>query len=438
MEKKKEYKEIELLKKAKLRTYTVDTFKRYWTYEDDYASKKARVVNAAYIVIYGLWHKRLLARVFYFEEVMKYKKITRKLFEVQRQVAGISMKITQRVYNSTFAGFKVWTGRDEKGWMISNINSYQLYGIRDNWSGRDIISFYEFNDSFKYLNKSIHKYCAYNLFPAEDKEYNHMFEYLLKYEKHPQLEMLLKMGLSNLTYDLTPIRWSKKGISMLGITKQELHYLQSGINLRAYRKVREECLKYKFSVKEAKMAYDLKKSKCQLELSAKLIRYLIAQKIDAGIYVDHIRMKEELGLPNENKYLFPKNFGAMHEELSNRIKAKKSEEMAEKMLEITKKASKLCISDNLYKIVVLSTPDDLIEEGKQMHHCVGSYVERVARGDCLIYSVRKKENPSKPLATIEVRNKKVIQVRAPHNGVPDKDISNFVRKWENKFRLNGW
>ena len=99
MDKKKEYQEMEKLKTAKLRSYTVDDFKQYWTYEDDYSYKRARVVNSLYIVVYSTWHKRLLARVFFLEEKMKYKKIIRKLVEVQRQVAGISVKLSRLIYN---------------------------------------------------------------------------------------------------------------------------------------------------------------------------------------------------------------------------------------------------------------------------------------------------------------------------------------------------
>ena len=64
--------------------------------------------------------------------------------------------------------------------------------------------------------------------------------------------------------------------------------------------------------------------------------------------------------------------------------------------------------------------------------------EKVAKGDCLIYSVRKNEKMDEPLATIELCDKRIVQVRAAHNEVPNEEISNFVRKWESKFRLSGW
>lgn len=73
-----------------------------------------------------------------------------------------------------------------------------------------------------------------------------------------------------------------------------------------------------------------------------------------------------------------------------------------------------------------------------MHHCVGSYAEKVAKGECLIFSVRKVDNENRSLATIEIQEKKVKQVRAAHNSKPSEDVSTFVRKWEKQFRLTGW
>lgn len=430
-----EKKEIEKLKKAKLREYTVDNFKKYWTHDNDYKSKKMRKVNEKLVIVYSLWHKRLLARIFYFEEFFENKKLFRDVFEIQRQVAGFENKLSKRVYY--MCGLRVWTGDDYLGWQIVNSRSYQFNSSYYGYSAIDSSNFAKYNDPYKYLNKSVHKYCAYEYFPEKEKCHNHMFDYLIKYEKHPELEMLLKMGLSNLTYDLTPIRWSKKGIDMLGVTKQELHYLKS-IKLRNYRKIRTECLKNKFTVKEAKVLEVFIKNKTNLDYTPRLIRYLAKNDINIGIYEDYIRMMEQLGLPKENRYLYPKEFSEMHDNLSERIELNKSQALAEKMLEMTKNADKLCISDQEYKIVLLNKPIDLIKEGKFMHHCVGSYAKRVADGECIIYSVRKNEDPYKPLATIEVRGKKVNQVRAEHNNIPDENISNFVRKWEHKFRLSGW
>lgn len=448
MEKAKELKEIEQLKNAKMRTYTLDTFKQYWTHEDDYKSKRARVVHATYIVVYSLWHKRLLARVFYLEEYMKYKKITRKLFEVQRQVAGMSQKISQRIYRGRSMGFKVWTGSYGYGWSVGNATSHQLYGINDAWNGEEVVGFEQYNDPVKYLKQSIHKYSAVEFLPSNDYGHNEMFEYLLKYEKHPQIEMLAKMGLSHVIENLSGIRWSKQGIAMLGITKQELPYLQAGLTLQEYREIRDWCLKYKLSISEAEFAYRFyqvinyspyhSRSEVDITFSPRLIRYLCNKDVSIYDYVDMIKAKQELGLPDENKYLYPEDFMAMHDFLNKQVQIKKSEELTKRIAERAKELMKLSIERNGMLIKPLLSQDELIEEGKKLHHCVGSYAQSVARGETAIYTIRRVDNPDKPLATLELRDKRVIQVRSDRNGVPSKDVQTFVKQWEKQYRLEGY
>lgn len=448
MDRKMEVKELAKLEKAKLRSYTVDTFKRYWTHEDDYESKKARPVNRIYIVVYSVWHKRLLARVFYFEEYMKYKKITRRIFEVQRQVAGMNEKISCRIYPSMSEGFRVWTGRDARGWVKNGATRCCLYGVISNWTGNQDIRFSQYNAPIPYLKKSVQKYSAFEYLPVTEREHNYMFEYLLKYEKHPQIEMLAKLGLFDIINDLTGIRWSKKGIAMLGITKQELPYLQAGMTLKEYRSIKDWCKRYKFTPIEAKTAlrylkYErkyraYKSSEPLIPFESRLIRYVTAYDIDFIEYKDHLKMIEKLGLPREQKYLYPDDFRNAHEELAKRIRFENEKELREKAERRRAEAEKLIMEKDGYVIMPLLLPEELRQEGKKMHHCVGSYAEDVATGECLIFSVRKQEDEEQPLATIELQKEKVKQVRAAHNNEPSEDVSMFVRKWEKQFRLTGW
>ncbi len=439
MEREKELKLIEQLKNAKLKTYTVDSFKKYWTCEDDYEEKKARVVNATYIVVYSTYKNRLLARVFYLEERMKYKKITRKLFEVQRQLAGVSIKISRLIFNCVFYGLKVYTHENANDkWIIGNAVKTQLFAVYDNWNGMVVVGFEQFNNPIQFIKKGIHKYSGFEYLPSEKQEHNYMFEYLLKYEKHPQIEMLAKFGLSHIVDNLTGIRWSKKGPAMLGVAKEEIPYLHE-FDLITYRSIRDECIKYKFSVKEAKILFEFKKMKTdKLKFSARMIRYLSSYDISIYDYIDHMRLKKELNLPDENKYLYPDNFQEAHEKLSRQLKIKESEELRLKMENRRSELEKLSISKNGYIIFPLLSPIELYDEGKMMEHCVGSYTDRVANGKCAIFSVRKLEDITKPLATIEVQGKKVIQVRAKKNKQPSDDVSKFVRSWEHNFRLEGF
>ena len=60
---------------------------------------------------------------------------------------------------------------------------------------------------------------------------------------------------------------------------------------------------------------------------------------------------------------------------------------------------KLAFEYGDFEIVLPTCPQDLITEGNQMHHCVGGYVERVARGETLIVFVRNKNNLNAPYIT---------------------------------------
>lgn len=58
--------------------------------------------------------------------------------------------------------------------------------------------------------------------------------------------------------------------------------------------------------------------------------------------------------------------------------------------------------NDLCQIVLPTSGTDLIQEGKALHHCVGSYVNKVVNGDCAIVFVRKRDNPTVPYITCEI------------------------------------
>lgn len=85
---------------------------------------------------------------------------------------------------------------------------------------------------------------------------------------------------------------------------------------------------------------------------------------------------------------------------------------------------------NGYSIVPLDSAEKLWQEGRAMHHCVGSYDRRVASGLSYIYSVR---HGDQRIATVElVRSNGVIrpaQMRGKCNERPPKEVGSAVRKW---------
>lgn len=58
--------------------------------------------------------------------------------------------------------------------------------------------------------------------------------------------------------------------------------------------------------------------------------------------------------------------------------------------------------DKDYLIRLPVDKNEIVKEGMELHHCVGSYTERHETGDATIMLLRKKSEPDKPFYTIEV------------------------------------
>jgi len=74
------------------------------------------------------------------------------------------------------------------------------------------------------------------------------------------------------------------------------------------------------------------------------------------------------------------------------------------------------------------------KRGDELHHCVASYAERVANGECIIALLRKAANKNMPFYTIEIRNNVVTQIKGYGNRGLGRDpkIRVFLRNWGQK------
>ena len=102
-------------------------------------------------------------------------------------------------------------------------------------------------------------------------------------------------------------------------------------------------------------------------------------------------------------------FVAMHNEQLRHWR-ERLEEQNRKELEKRAKLNKVKIElrktlefeDKEYLIRLPVDKNEIVKEGLELHHCVGSYAERYETGDTTIMFLRKKSEPDKPFYTIEV------------------------------------
>jgi hypothetical protein len=74
---------------------------------------------------------------------------------------------------------------------------------------------------------------------------------------------------------------------------------------------------------------------------------------------------------------------------------------------------------------------DLYKEGQNLSHCVYTYKGSCYNGRCYIFSLRILENEEqkKPLITLELRNKQVVQARGKFNRVPNETEAHVIQLW---------
>ena len=122
---------------------------------------------------------------------------------------------------------------------------------------------------------------------------------------------------------------------------------------------------------------------------------------------------------------------------------KRREKLAAKKMAETKKAMEEIFSRNdgvdAFQIkgkglilVVPQSGDEIRKEGEALHHCVGGYVDRVARGETNIFFIRKADHPEKSYFTMEWRDNKIIQCRGFKNCGMPADVQAFVKVFEKK------
>ena len=121
------------------------------------------------------------------------------------------------------------------------------------------------------------------------------------------------------------------------------------------------------------------------------------------------------------------------------------EKLAAKRMEQTQKAMEEIFSKNdgvdAFQIkgkglvlVVPQSGDEIRKEGEALHHCVGGYVESVAKGETNIFFVRKADHPEKSYFTMEWKNNKVVQCRGKSNCGMPPDVKAFVQVFEKKMQ----
>ena len=309
------------------------------------------------------------------------------------------------------------------------------------------------------------QYCPITLFYEHYHERMQLAPFLTAHIEHPRFEHLVKVGFYGLASDLVYREYNFSTLNeaqnrthrILKVAPEDVGFLRDldvGLStLRAFQKHSQEKLKGRQELfrwtKEHKVTHDIDNILPYMTVH-KLLRYMDSQysflcqrrtphgavryrDMQALIseYRDYLDMcvKENYDM-GSSFVLFPKDLQKSHDMVASRIKHKADVKMRRDFKAAYKRISnRLDFQHKGLKIVYPSTPDDIVAEGHALHQCVGGYVDRVARKECMIVFLRRCEDISTPYYTIEIRGQKVAQVRGMSNGEATPEVKEFINRW---------
>jgi len=271
-----------------------------------------------------------------------------------------------------------------------------------------------------------------------------------EYAKKDFNEYLFTWGYSNL-FDLTQtslvkmMQLNKYNFRRWALyqTREALEYLQT------YPNMTDEELKYVITNKVDKYVY---KDVAELQVghTCKVIAYAKDNNIPLFEYLHYVRNLKNLNYKIDKAYLFPKDFRKADDRVSQEWQAKQDVKKLEGMTEQSKAIKKISDglrnmddlkefmngSDGLF-VVVPDSAKDLFDEGRALHNCIGSYVDRIAEKKTFVFFVRKISEPNEPFVSFEYCNGDIIQCRYDYNKAVDDDkIINFVDAVAERLRRN--
>ena len=331
---------------------------------------------------------------------------------------------------------------DEITWTDSNVNNINKG-----------IGYLYLDNLEEVLDRTPFKYCALGELQKHTNGPIHHTALLENYERMPYIEYMIKMGLYRLTeeylehpYTSTINYKEKRPDKILNLPKDKIKQLiteNGGLDMLKRLQV-EVILNRSFTEEEVNIIQRHKVNVEQLpgvmEYTGmtRFLRYMsksLDSRQEAGNFIldwkDYIRMQQTSGLQLTTANLFPRSLKAEHDKMLKTIKDMEDLDKNKKYQEI--KGQYVDRYSFEYKDLVIIIPEtlqDIVKEGNKQHHCVATYVDRVAAGQTCILFLRKKEEPDQPFYTMEIQGTDIIQCRGKCNADQTSEVKSFLKAFK--------
>lgn len=329
------------------------------------------------------------------------------------------------------------------------------------------------SETYEEMKGTMFQYSALREFAENVREINPI-DYLECYNRTPQIEILVKLGMTDIVeklvkcyYGIVADENARRPDQFLGIRKERVQQLikkKGDTHLLEVMQMERRQGKNWTDTQIEHLA-ETGLSGAQVAMAT---RYMTLQKLlnriekyagceygtgcysaserirhTAITYADYLSMRVNAGYDLSNSvYQQPRDLEAAHNKLvmkSNKAKMDRHlEEVAERYPEIRKSYKKLrnkyYYEDDRYIIRPARSAEEIVMEGRLLHHCVGgnAYLGKHNTGQTYILMLRFREEPDVPYITVEIdaKNPTILQWYGDKDRKPDREN---MRKW-----LNTW
>ncbi len=152
----------------------------------------------------------------------------------------------------------------------------------------------------------------------------------------------------------------------------------------------------------------------------------------AQLWADYLRMLKQLECDlTDSSLIYPNSLKREHDKAARKVTQVADEKLAAQFRKRAEENEWCSWANDSFKVLIPHEITELYEEGRKLHHCVGTYGKAVVSGNCTIAFIRRVEEADMPFCTVEIRNKRIVQARGisnrPATGIPK--VKGFMEKW---------
>ena len=334
------------------------------------------------------------------------------------------------------------------------------------------------SETYEEMKGTIFQYSALQEYAKNVREVNPI-DYLERYSQTPQIEVLVKMGLTDVVeklvkcyYGIVTDKNARRPDQFLGIRKERVKQLirkKGDAHLLGVMQM-EKRQGQNWTDEQVEHLAETNLSGTQVETATK---YMTLQKLlnriekyagckygtecssalarirhTATTYADYLSMRINLGYDlNNTVYQQPQDLEAEHNKM---VMETNKEEMDKHLKEVAERypeirhvyrglRNKYLYEDDKYIIRPARSAEEIVMEGRLLHHCVGgnTYLAKHNTGKTYILMLRFKEEPDVPYITVEIdaKNPRILQWYGDKDKKPDeKNMQSWLNTWLMKLK----